>query len=404
MIGNSIKFFNYFFTNILPKEYPLLLAFTLIPGSGILIWKARKYGYVFAIAFLCSLISVILVASNIMPETEFIIKQFLTYTYIFTAVFIAYCIYWIINIVKTRNKRIILIFVSLVTAVLLLYAKVPDYSRYFLCYDYAGNLVMNLSDGSLFFAEGDANILTALYMQNINKKNIYVIAVPLLNNYWYREQLKRDYGDKITITADTSNPVNDLKNLMYMNNTKGIYCSNMYFKNILSFPITPRGIVNEVMINGNKPLCNPLMYYRFYSFRGILDNNSEYDGFSNLYIRRYYDKCLEDFADGSENSNNIGQKLVLYERAFIFYKTDELAVKIGSLYIQKGDAVKSEGYLDEALRINPQYVPAYYYKAAVSYMLLKDPAETRKNLLKVLEFDKNNEVAKSLLNKLNSGT
>jgi hypothetical protein len=37
-------------------------------------------------------------------------------------------------------------------------------------------------------------------------------------------------------------------------------------------------------------------------------------------------------------------------------------------------------------------------------MLLKDPVKTKENLLKVIELDKNNREAKSLLNKLNGGT
>src|ERR1035437_2266197 len=218
-LKDTLRLFKYYLLNILPGQYPLMLAFVLIPGACLLAWKKSRYGYITITAFITAVISVIIVANN-EPGLEFIIKQFLTFTYIFAAIFIAYCIYWLVGLLKTGPIRITVMCLSLAFIIFLLYSKAPDYSRYFISYDYSRNLVKSIPEGAVYFAEGDLNGYGALYMKNIEKNNINVITTILLDQDWYREQLKRTGNGVLIVTGKGSNAVDDIKNLMYANRSE----------------------------------------------------------------------------------------------------------------------------------------------------------------------------------------
>jgi tetratricopeptide (TPR) repeat protein len=395
-INNVLTLVKYYFTNVLPEQYPALLAYVLFPGAALLIWKLPKYGPALALGFACYMAGIFFISTG--TGFEWVIKQFSIFTSIFTAIFIAYAVYWTAGLLEIQGLKRSMLTIAPAIFFLLFYAGIPDYSRYFLSYDYMNNAAMNIPDGSLYFAEGDQNVFNALYKQVIGKKNMHVVTIALLNHGWYRDQLKKNNG--ITMPEKGPNPVDDIKNLMTSNKDKGIFYSNTYNKNLLSFSITPMGIINKVLVGGERPQNDPYMYYKAYSYRGIFDDKIEYDDFSRMLVLMPYEKCLVQLGDILDLKGDNESALFFYERAFAFYEEDIIAAKIGSYYLQKGDAAKSGEYLDEALRINPKCVPAYYYKAAVAYMLNKDPEKTRAYLQKVLEYDKNNEDAKGLLKKL----
>jgi tetratricopeptide (TPR) repeat protein len=398
LFSGSFRLFKYYFSNILPEQYPALFAFVLFPGAGLMLWKVPKYGYTLIAAYACYISGLLIIST--WPGQEWIAKQFMIFTSVFTAIFMAYGFYWAVNAAgKLKTKKAILPAASAMIF-MLLYAGAPDYSRYFLGYDYMNNTTMLLPKGGLYFAEHEINVFTAMYKQLVDRKNINVIAAALLNHDWYREHLKETCGDGITITKKALDPVNDLKNLMSVNKGRGIFCSKLYGKKSLSFALTPRGIVNEVMADGGRPGYPGYSYFKLYAYRGIFDNKIRYDDFSRMFVLSAYEECLAELADNFEEKGDIDRALYLCRQAFLFFEDDNLAAKTGSLYIQKNDYKKSQEWLNKALGINPKCVNAYYLKAAADYMLLKDMEGTRKNLQKVLELDKNNGEAKTMLEKI----
>jgi tetratricopeptide (TPR) repeat protein len=398
-IIDSFRVFKYYFSNIFPEQYPVFLAYLLFPGAVLLAWKLPKYGYIFITAFICYLAGILLVSTE--TGYEWVDKQFMIYI-IFAAIFISSFFNWLFNLIKYDK-----IIVSTLSAAvfLLLYINLPDYSRYFLSYDYVNNLTSGLPKGCLFFADGDINAFGACYKQLINKNDINTIAVALLNFQWYRKQIQKNSLESILIPekAKEFNLAGDIRNLISANKDKEIYASNFSNNNLLSCRIVPDGIKNKILIDKNQSGSDPYLPYEFYSYRGIFENKIRYDDFSKMLVLSTYEKCLALLGDNSANKGDFDRALFFYNHAYIFFKEESLATNIAICYLQKSNAVKSEEYLNEAIRLNPKFVAAYYYKAAVSYTLLKDPVKTRKNLLKILELDKNNGEARSLLNKLNSG-
>jgi tetratricopeptide (TPR) repeat protein len=401
-LNDTIRLLKYYFVNILPEQYPLLLAFILIPGTVLLARKLPKYGYVLNTAFIISTVSVIFTATN-GPGLEFIIKQFLTFTYIFAAIFIAYCVYWIIGLIKNERIRIISMFILSITIVFLLYSKAPNYSRYFLSYDYSSNLTETIPEGAVYFAEGDLNCFGALYKNFIEKKNINEITVILLDQDWYREQLKRNYKDKIVVTDKASNPVADIKNLMYANRDKRIYYSNAHEEKLLSFTLVPRGIANEIIINKHPLYYDPYLYFKLYSYRGIFSDNMKYDDFTIVFTFEHYGLNLQELGNQFYTKGDIDKALFFFKRSFLFFENENVAALIGDCYFRKGDYESGLNYLRQAFQINRKCISAHYYMA-LYYISMKDIVNARQNILEILEYDPGNIQAQELLNKLNGGT
>ena len=396
-IIDSFRLFKYYFSNIFPEQYPAFLAYLLFPGAVLLAWKLPKYGYIFITAFICYLAGILFVSTE--AGKEWVDKQFIIYI-IFAAIFISSFFNWLFNLIKYNKTTISILFVVIFP---LLYINLPDYSRYFVSYDYVNNLTSGLPKGCLFFADGDINSFGACYKQLINKNDINTIAVALLNFQWYREQIQRNSLESILIPgkAKASNLADDIKNLMSANKNKEIYTSNLSNNDLLSYNKVPMGIKNKILIDKEQPESDPYLPYKLYSYRGIFENKIKYDDFSKILVLSTYERCLALLGDNFANKGDFDRALFFYNHAYLFFKEESLATNIAICYLQKSNAIKSEEYLNEAIRLNPKFVTAYYYKAAVSYMLLKNPVKTKENLLKVLELDKNNEEAKSLLNKLN---
>jgi tetratricopeptide (TPR) repeat protein len=398
-IIDSFRLFKYYFSDILPGQYPVFLAYILFPGAAFLAWKLPKYGYFFIAAFICYLAGILLVSTE--AGKEWVDKQFIIYV-IFASVFISYFFDRMFNLIKYNKTTISILFAVIFP---LLYINLPDYSRYFVSYDYVNNLVSGLPKGCLFFTEGDINFFGAYYKQLIDKNDINTIAVALLNFQWYREQVRRNSRGSISIPgkAGASDLAGDIKNVMGGNKDKEIYTSNFSNNGLLGYNKVPMGIKNKILIGGEQPGGDPYLPYKSYSYRGIFENRIKYDDFSEMLVLSTYERCLALSGDNLADKGDFDRALFFYNRAHLFFKEENLATNMAICYLQKGDAVKSEEYLDEAIRLNPEFAAAYYYKAAVAYMLLKDLARTKKNLSKVLELDKNNGEAKSLLDKLNGG-
>ena len=322
-LGDGFRHLSYYFTNVLPGQYPLLLGFLLFPGLFLLIKERGKTGLILAFAYFCPLAGIFMTVTH-MPGNEYFIKPYLTFTYIFVASFITYMLYRMISLINSiKAKKSAMIFTAVFLATFLS-AKMPDYSRYFFGYDYAKNMLKSMPENSVFFGEGDVNNGGMLYMIHVEKKNYYPIKTALLNYEWYRSQIERNYRGKATIPGKGANGIEDLKNIMYANKDSGVYYSNAYTKEWISYGFAPRGIVNEVLINQNAHTYDPYNYYRIYSFRGIFDNKIRMDEITEMFVLRHYSMSLVELAQGFERNGNIREALFLYEKSMLFFRHEQV--------------------------------------------------------------------------------
>jgi tetratricopeptide (TPR) repeat protein len=396
-LSDTLRHLTYYIKNVLPEDYPMLIAFLLIPGAILLIWKLPEFGYALSVAYICAIFSIFIVATN-HPNSEFIVRQFLTFTYIFVSIFISFFIYWIINLLKTERLKTIMIYIVLLVATVFLYSEIPDYSRYYISYDYLKNLTKSVPEGALYFAEGDFNCMGALYESLIEKNKVNVIMEFLLDQDWYREQLKRDYQNQIVITDKVENRKDDIRNLMNANAGKDIYYSNQFTGGLLSYDLAPRGIVNEVLMNKTRPKYDPYLYYRHYSFRGIFDSDAKHDDFTTSNVLDYYAFGL--LILGIQTNSDIDLRIFYDKRSFLFDENANTLAAIGGLYFQKTDYESGLNYLNQALMVDAKCLSVYFYRVRY-YLAMKDLTKVRENLNEILKIDNNNADAKSLLKQLN---
>jgi hypothetical protein len=290
---------------------------------------------------------------------------------------------------------------SLIIFILLL-INAPDYSEYFYGYDYSNNIFLSLPANSLYFAEGDLNINGAIYNTYLNKKSVNVINVQWLAYNWYRDQVKRNMDNVIMSSEPGFDFKDDLKKIMIYNKNRPIYYSNAISNNILSYDIAPKGLVNEVLIDNKQLTDDPYLYYQFYSYRGLIEKKQTYDDATKLLVSEVYGKELVKIAKTFETKNDVDNTLLFYKRAFIFYKNDMLAVNIAHGYAQKGSDSSAEYFLNEAVKINKKCIIAL--EGLTVFAMRRGNNDSAKKYLQIiLNYDPEDEQARAILNKLNSG-
>ena len=350
-VFDTLKLFKYYFTSILPDQYPFFLAFLLIPGIILFALESPTYNSIFLIALIFSLIGIFSVSTNA-QGLEFVIKQFLTFTYIFVAFYIAYFLCWLSDLPIIRQTRKQLLIGVSIFLFFLLYSNVSDYSNYFFVYDYSNNILTNLPEGCIYFAEGDVNIHSVLYKQIVDRNNVNVINVLLLQNDWYREQVKNNCKS-IEIPPMGQDGINNLKDLMYANKNVGIYYSNAYTKSWLSYKFEPRGLVNKVLIDDFQSNSDPLLFYNRYSYRGLFNHSKKYDEFTQLFIFKHYEWSLVELGNTALLNNDLNRALFLFKRALLYFEDDNLMTNIAQLNFENNNYNEGKIYLNKALQINP---------------------------------------------------
>jgi hypothetical protein len=352
LMTDSVRLAIYYFINVLPEQYPVLLSLLLIPGIFLMINKNRTYGITVVVAYITVLLAVFSVMT-FKQGLEWYMKPYLTFTYLFIAIFIVFIFNYVLEKIKDKNIKKISIFVISPIVFFMFYLNTPDYSKYFLGYDYTSNAFTALPDGCIYFAEGDVNYFGAIYKRIIEKKNINVIGIALLQYDWYREQLKKNYEGAVTITDKAMNATDDLKNLIRANMGKNMYYSNARSLDLSAYSLKHEGIVNEIENSNTQNAYNPYVYFKLFSLRGMFDNDKKYDEFTKLYTFTHYGMNLQELADECEAKGDFPQAIFLSRKALMFYNNDLIALKLGWYYIKINDYNQAEIYLNQALQINP---------------------------------------------------
>jgi len=285
---------------------------------------------------------------------EWDVKPYLTFIYLFISVFISFNFYYFFKNIKNKSIKIAIFFPIFVILIVLLYNNCPNYSKYFLAYDYTKNILKTLPENSIFFAEGDLNVMGNIYANNVEKnKNILIISA-LLDHKWYRDYLKNNNPD-IKIDNYFINHNECIKKIILLNSDKKFFYSNAFTKEWVSgLNLYHQGIINEITTyedNYYYEKINPYIYFSFYSFRGAFDK-VKYDDATKVFVLEAYGKSLVKMAKIFEQKNDEIKGYFLYIKAFNFYKNDVLAVNIAKYYLKNFQNEKAKYYLNQALKIN----------------------------------------------------
>jgi len=397
-INDTIRFLKYLFTNILPEQYPYLLILLTMPGIIIFYKHNRNFCLAALTAIVCVVVGI--AAVNIMKENlEWVVKPYLTFTYIFYSIFISFVFYKILSMIRNTNIVKGVAIATIVFILFILYKNCPDYSRYYLAYDYVRNYLKTLPEESIFFAMGDLNAAGSIYATAFEKKEIFYIIPSFLNNKWYREYLIQKYKNKINLLVNFVDYKDFIKQIVLLNSNKKIFFSYPFKKDWFDFDFFQKGIVNEIIFNKDfNKYYKSYLFYKTYSLRGAFDR-IRYDEATKFFILDNYGRSLFDIGKIFENNNIINSALFYFNRALIFFKNDILAYKIGLYYFNFEEIEKSEYYFKKAIEINKKNIDAYESLVACG-VYKQDYKMMRKYAKEILKYDKKNIKAINLLKEI----
>jgi len=394
-INDSIRFFKYFFTDMMPSQYPFLIILLVLPG----IFSLYKYNKVFCLSSLAVVFCMILgVASvNIIKEKmEWVVKPYFVFVYMFMAIYIAFVFFKILLLIKKPLITKIISTLLFCLFFVLLYKNCPNYYRYYLAYDYVQNIFKSMPDDSAFFSEGDISIAGGIYAVNIEKKKNTTIISPFLNHQWYRDIIET----KIKIQDNYTGRKDFIRNIVLLNCDKQFFYSNTYTKEWIDFNLLQRGIVYEVATDYFKPVKKYDFYKDFliYSYRGAF-NKYLYDEGTKVFILNNLGRMWFNAGKFYEEKTEKMNALYYFKRAFNFFKDDLLAYKIGLYYYDLEEIKKSEYYFKEGIKINKKNIQIYGALIALG-VLKNDYNMMRKYAKEILKYDKNNRDAINLLKEI----
>ena len=242
----------FYLKNLFTFEYPWPIALAILPGAAAIAFYLPAEGGALVIAF-AMLVAGVASFATPPPNTEWITKPYLVSTNIFAGIFASFTMFFILSAVKKERIRSALSWAALIAlSCVMIAAGRPDYSRYYIGYDYSKNLAKSLSPGCVFFTEGDMNVGSSLYLTLVDGEK-FAPVISVVSAYpWYVAQLKRNYGEFINF-PDTSGDVKSyIAGVIGGNKGKDFFYSNVFTKELVeNRNIVPDGIVYRI-IDGSK--------------------------------------------------------------------------------------------------------------------------------------------------------
>ncbi|MFP4465709.1 MAG: protein O-mannosyl-transferase family [Candidatus Goldiibacteriota bacterium] len=391
--GHTIDLLVYYVKNMFVYEYPYYTAAVFFAGVyyGL---KKRMFETVFFL--ICYFSVVISVASFATPpeNTQWLIKPYLVASNIYPALFAGLAVLFIPRM-KGMYEKIIL--PAALCAVIVFFAAVnnPGYSRYFIGYDYGRNISRTIEKESVVFAEGDMNVGAVLYESHVKKEDFVPVASVVFLYDWYRKQLERNYGEKIQLPPNSGNMRNDIEKTVKLNSGKNIYYTSVYteewVKNLLP---EPAGVINRI-ITSNRPMVVSDNRLKLYSFRGIADNSSGYDEFTDRLVLRNYATAYFKLGDILRINKAYSAAAVMYEKGLVFYRSGSVYTNIGLCGYFMGDLSKAEAAWKKALEYEPDS-SINLTNMAHLYIAKNDRETAMKYIRRALEISPENAKAKEL--------
>lgn len=395
------KMFWYYISDIVPGQYPYFTFLFSIPGVYYLYTRQKNLFVLMFFSYLLSVGSLIYMLSYLMgTETYWAIKPLFTTSFIYLSVFISSGIYFVLNIPNVNKIIKIITNIVFVTGLIaLLCTKVPDYSRYYIGYDYIQNTLLTLPKKAIYFADGELSVFGSQYARIIEKSSIVPVNTFSLMYDWYRNQLKKYNSDEIIIPDRKDNGFEDLKSVMETNSDKEIFYSYTYAKERKLFPFSLKGIIHEVVVGDKKKEPASPNYYYMYSYRGIISNKIKFDEFTINLAVNVYSSAFLDSANELYTIGKYKEAAQLYRWSDLFLPNYDKRLNLGNCYFYLNDIDGAGQYWLHAIELNPKSAVAYSNMAYLFYSK-RDYKKAMEYVNSALKYDPNDQNARNLIAKI----
>jgi tetratricopeptide (TPR) repeat protein len=204
------------------------------------------------------------------------------------------------------------------------------------------------------------NAFGSSYLRFVEKNDFFPVSTQLLPSVWYRERLKNIFNGSLEFPADEIRGIEYLKQLMALNNNRGIYYSGQYTKEFQSFTFVPFGIINKVETGATADAPRPEML-KIYSYRGILDNGLAYDEFGGYMIVKPYGIRIRAYGDLLISKKDYANAVIFYRKSAFFYEDDNVLNAMGECGYYTGDYSGAIKMFENALKLNANNVDSCVY-------------------------------------------
>jgi tetratricopeptide (TPR) repeat protein len=390
--ADTAALLKFYLKNLFTFEYPWFIAAVVIPGAAALAYFLPAEGGALLMAFIMLVFGVASFATP-PPDTQWITKPYLVSANVFAGISGAFIIFYFINYIKRKNTRTVVSFGVLTLMVCsLVFTGRPDYSEYFIGYDYANNLVKSLTPGCVYFAEGDMNVGAALYKTLIDREN-FAPVIPVVSLYpWYERRLARNYGRIINVPPPESNTKAYISDMMTWNSGRDFFYSNVFTKDMVNpAEFVPDGIVYGINTGSGKPVISDY-YLKLYSWRGIIGDRIRYDEFTRRLVVENYAMAFFNLGDVLRSAGNNRLSALFYEKGLFFYKNHGAYINAGLAYYMSGNLDKALYMWQKAMDDGPDD-PSVYCNMAFVYAARKDYPLAGEFIKKALSLDPGNSTA-----------
>lgn len=359
----------YYLHKLIMNEFPPFFIILFIPGFYFIFKKHKAKALALISSYILLVCGILIKSAPVIRfDTIWVMLPLLTSSYIFLTIFLSAGIVFLVkkigsNFNKIKLKQPIAI-ITVVLFSLLLYLRLPDYSRYFLVYDYLHNIKKTLPEKAVYFAEGEINVFGSHYMRFVEKDNIFPVNTAILQYDWYRNLLKYNYGNEIILPEKADNCLQFLKDMMIMNADKEIYYSYIYTDSWQSFGFDLKGVVDRVKITNTVSDFNPELF-NIYSFRGTADGSLKYDEFGDYGIVKSYGMIYRTFGNYYFLNKNANEAIKYYIKSNYYYIDYYSYLSLGKCYYNTGDIGNAQKMLYQAIKMNPGEAESYVYMACV---------------------------------------
>lgn len=386
-LNDTLKLLSFYLKNIILNEFFYFIVLITIPGIYFLFSKIRNNLIFLLTAYFSILISVVSLATP-PPNTEWLIKPYLVSSNIFLAILIALSIFVLIQ--RNAIFRNLFYLFSFLIIIFTLIRNYPDYTNYYIGYDYSKNIVKSTTSGCIVIAEGDMNIGSILYETLINKAD-FIPFISVVSLYdWYRKQVKQNF--KNVNLPEKSTIENYLKEFINLNLDKDIFYTNVYNEEwIKGINLIPSGMLLAInttskifYISDNKlKLC---------SYRGLFDNKVKYDEFTKRLAIENYGMNYYRLANIFMLNKNYPAAFDFFKKGLLFYKNDAAMVNAGLCAYYLGNFDIAEKYWNMAIKVNPKSSLAYSNLAYI-YLIRLDYKKAMEMVIKALNINPGNDTA-----------
>jgi tetratricopeptide (TPR) repeat protein len=359
-----IVFLKFFFTN-----YSLFILFGFI-GLRTMLKTERKSAWFLLSVFLLYIIVVVPYTRTI--KGIFILENILLIPAEYVCVlFIASGMFHIFS--KARENKIYIYGFIALTAGLFGFMsfrhyEINNHSEDYITYDLGKSILNTMEKDSVYFGDGDYNIMPVYYLQQMNneKSDIKLVASMFINYQWGIDNFTKKYG---SISISPMNLGDNIRIVIdSFVNKANIYRSSLYpkFDEIdLPYKQLQKGLLIKITPE-NEMFSSEI--FDIYCYRGIFNKFCQSDQ-AKLDIITWYAKGMVNQGNDLNNSGKLTEALKLYERALLFpVKKPEADIyySMSIAYSKLQDVENELVCLEKSIQENNNYLPALE-KAGVIY-------------------------------------